>query len=83
MSSREEIIRAHLRESGEVKNKTAESCVAEIAQAATVIVDAIAGGGRILLLGNGGSAADCQHMAAEFVSRLSADFLVQGFRQLR
>lgn len=30
--------------------------------------------GKILLCGNGGSAADCQHVAAEFVSRLSSDF---------
>ena len=33
------------------------------------IIDAILGGGKVLWCGNGGSAADCQHMAAEFVGR--------------
>jgi D-sedoheptulose 7-phosphate isomerase len=47
-------------------------------RAATAIAEAIAGGGKILLCGNGGSAADCQHMAAEFVSRLSSDFVRPG-----
>jgi len=78
MSSSLEIIRAHFRGSVDVKNKTAESCAAEIARAATVIADSVAGGGKILLCGNGGSAADCQHMAAEFVSRLSSDFVRPG-----
>jgi D-sedoheptulose 7-phosphate isomerase len=31
-------------------------------------------GGKLLLCGNGGSAADCQHLAAEFTSRLRLDF---------
>lgn len=75
MEEIDETIRAHLRASAEVKNKTAETCAAEIARAAAAVADAIAAGGKILLCGNGGSAADCQHMAAEFVSRLSADFV--------
>jgi D-sedoheptulose 7-phosphate isomerase len=40
--------------------------------AATSIATAFERGRKLLLCGNGGSAADCQHMAAEFVSRLSA-----------
>lgn len=40
--------------------------------AATSIATAFEQGRKLLLCGNGGSAADCQHMAAEFVSRLSA-----------
>jgi D-sedoheptulose 7-phosphate isomerase len=39
-----------------------------------VIVQAFRAGGKLLLCGNGGSAADCQHMAAEFVSRLTKTF---------
>ena len=42
--------------------------------AADVITEAFRSGGKLLLCGNGGSAADCQHMAAEFVSRLTKDF---------
>ena len=36
---------------------------------AEVISGALAAGGKVLLCGNGGSAADCQHLAAEFVNR--------------
>jgi D-sedoheptulose 7-phosphate isomerase len=44
-----------------------------IVAAAEDIASAFAAGRKVLLCGNGGSAADCQHMAAEFVSRLSAE----------
>lgn len=49
----------------------AERCLDEILAAARAIADVFASGGKLLLCGNGGSAADCQHFAAEFVSRLS------------
>lgn len=73
-----ELVRAHLRASVEVKTGTAESCASDIVSAAAAIAASITAGGKILLCGNGGSAADCQHMAAEFVSRLSSDFLRPG-----
>ena len=38
------------------------------------MADTFRSGGKVLLCGNGGSAADCQHMATEFVSRLSKEF---------
>ncbi len=38
-------------------------------RAATVIADAIRAGGRVFMFGNGGSAADAQHFAAELVGR--------------
>ena len=43
------------------------------ARAAEVIVSAYRRGGRLLIAGNGGSAADAQHLAAEFVSKLARD----------
>ena len=67
-------IEAHLLQSAEIKRQTAVSCAASIAKAAEVIAGAFLSSGKLLLCGNGGSAADCQHMAAEFVSRLSKDF---------
>jgi D-sedoheptulose 7-phosphate isomerase len=67
-------IENHLLRSAEVKRQTAASCGGSIARAAEVIAGAFLSGGKLLLCGNGGSAADCQHMAAEFVSRLSKDF---------
>jgi D-sedoheptulose 7-phosphate isomerase len=44
-------------------------CVAQIAVAAEAVLEALSGGGKLLLFGNGGSAADAVHVAAEFVGR--------------
>src|SRR5258705_9374352 len=44
-----------------------------VAAAADLITARFRAGGKLLLWGNGGSAADCQHLAAEFVSRLTRD----------
>ena len=45
-----------------------------IASAACAIAKAFSSGNKVLLCGNGGSAADSQHIATEFVSTLTADF---------
>jgi len=66
--------RSYLLESAEVKRLTAEACAEAIAMAAGILEEAFRSGGKLLICGNGGSAADCQHMAAEFVSRLTKDF---------
>jgi D-sedoheptulose 7-phosphate isomerase len=68
-------IRDYLNASAEVQRRTADVCTEQVATAAQLISTAVSGGGTIFLCGNGGSAADCQHVAAEFVSRLSADFV--------
>ena len=47
--------------------------VAAVERAARLVADALAGGGQVLLCGNGGSAADAQHLAAELVGRLQLD----------
>ncbi|MDA9102978.1 D-sedoheptulose 7-phosphate isomerase [Candidatus Thioglobus sp.] len=41
----------------------------EVAKSAQLCIDCLTNGGKILLLGNGGSAADAQHIAAELVGR--------------
>jgi D-sedoheptulose 7-phosphate isomerase len=66
-------IENHLLRSAEIKRQTAASCAASIARAAEVIAETFLSSGKLLLCGNGGSAADCQHIAAEFVSRFSKD----------
>ena len=66
---------AHLRDSAAVKQHTAEICTASILAAAEVIAESFRTSGKLLLCGNGGSAADCQHLATEFTSRLSTDFV--------
>ncbi|OGU54566.1 MAG: phosphoheptose isomerase [Ignavibacteria bacterium RBG_13_36_8] len=60
-------------ESSEVKLKMDKECSETIAKAVDIICKSIKNGGKILLCGNGGSAADCQHIAAEFMIRLSHD----------
>ena len=48
-------------------------CQSLFAAAVAVVVDRYKQGGRIYIAGNGGSAADAQHLAAEFVSKLARD----------
>ncbi|HVB34517.1 MAG TPA: D-sedoheptulose 7-phosphate isomerase [Patescibacteria group bacterium] len=45
----------------------------KLSQAATIMADSLRSGGRLFALGNGGSAAQAQHVAAELVGRLEAD----------
>jgi D-sedoheptulose 7-phosphate isomerase len=44
-----------------------------IRRMADVLIESLRSGGRVYLVGNGGSAADCQHIAAELISRLRPD----------
>jgi D-sedoheptulose 7-phosphate isomerase len=45
----------------------------DIARFAARVADCIAGGGQVFWMGNGGSAADCQHLAAELVGRFERE----------
>lgn len=65
--------RAYLLESADVKRSTADNCIDSILAAARILSRVFRSGGKLLLCGNGGSAADCQHMATELVSRLTKD----------
>jgi D-sedoheptulose 7-phosphate isomerase len=58
-------------ESSEVKLKIQHECMNSILEAVDVISRAYRNGHKVLLCGNGGSAADCQHIAAELMIRLS------------
>lgn len=64
----------HLHASADVKQEVARACLPAILQASAIIAESFRNGGHLYLCGNGGSAADCQHMAAEFVSRLTREF---------
>jgi D-sedoheptulose 7-phosphate isomerase len=64
----------HLQVSASVTRATAERCSGSIVNVANLIVSCFQAGHKLLICGNGGSAADAQHMAAEFVNRLSKDF---------
>jgi D-sedoheptulose 7-phosphate isomerase len=62
-------VRASLQEGADLRLKVAGNCGRQIVEAALLISDCLAAGGKLLLFGNGGSAADAQHLAAEFVGR--------------
>jgi len=63
-------VRAIFAESARVHEMAAESLSDVIAASATAVTDALRAGNKVLLCGNGGSAADAQHIAAELAGRL-------------
>ena len=69
----EDCIRRSIERSIAVKNLLLENTevVSTIAQASTCLVECLDKGNKVLLFGNGGSAADAQHIAAEFVGRFA------------
>jgi D-sedoheptulose 7-phosphate isomerase len=54
-------------------NALIRDCSGQIDECARIIVDTVKNGGKILICGNGGSAADAQHIAAEFVGRYETE----------
>ena len=60
-----------LNESSETKLNMLKECSEDILSAVKIISDSYKKGKKLLLCGNGGSAADCQHIATEFMIRLS------------
>ena len=61
------------RESIEIKKAFFDSHSDSVARAAELLIASIKAGGKVLIFGNGGSAADAQHIAAELVNRLNYD----------
>lgn len=66
-----EEVRSQLAETAAVQQLVAEYCGDAILAAAALIADSLERGGKLMLCGNGGSAADSQHIAAELVGRMS------------
>jgi len=73
MGAHIEKIREQLRESCRVKQSFSDDLLARIEIFATRSAEALAAGRKLVFFGNGGSAADAQHLAAELVVRLHAD----------
>ncbi|MEC7238135.1 MAG: SIS domain-containing protein [Pseudomonadota bacterium] len=63
-------VHACLASSAEVKLQTATACSEAVIRAAEIIVTSLKDGGKLMFCGNGGSAGDSQHLAAEFVATL-------------
>lgn len=66
-------ILAHFQESADLKLKSAAALSQPISQAVELMFTALSNGNKILACGNGGSAADCQHFAAELVGRFERE----------
>jgi len=78
MVDRTTFIRESLEESAATKKAILNSCFEDISRAVTIIRDALENGNKLLLCGNGGSAADSQHIATEFTIRLNHDIKRKG-----
>jgi D-sedoheptulose 7-phosphate isomerase len=70
-----ELVKRNLNTSIDAKRNflNTESQLVEFSEAVTCVVKSYKNAGRIYIAGNGGSAADAQHLAAEFVSKLARD----------
>src|SRR5437867_12556397 len=66
-------IRAHFADSAQVKLAAVDALAPVIARAATLMTDCLLADGKLLACGNGGSASDAQHFAAELVGRLERE----------
>jgi len=62
-----------LKESISVKEQILKTMVVDISKAALKIAKSLKAGGKVIVFGNGGSAADAQHIAAEFVGRFKLE----------
>jgi D-sedoheptulose 7-phosphate isomerase len=70
LAYRQKFILDSLKASAETKQKIADACVPAVVKAIDLLVEAFNNHKKVLLCGNGGSAADAQHLATEFVIRL-------------
>ncbi len=69
----DQLIQRHFNESAETARATAQALGPQIARAVSKALRTLEHGGKILICGNGGSASDAQHFAAELVCRYELD----------
>jgi D-sedoheptulose 7-phosphate isomerase len=69
----DEIIRQYIDQAAEALRQMDDKRLGEIRAAAAVLIDCLRSGGAVFVCGNGGSAADAQHIAAELAGRFLRD----------
>ena len=69
----EKIIQDEIKESIAVKQRVLHELTSQIKKFAEIIINAYKKGGRVIIFGNGGSAADAQHIVGELVNKLYFD----------
>jgi len=72
-ASAEGVVRGAIQESIEVQAQLLEQHVSTITRLTKLLVGTLRAGGKLVIFGNGGSAADAQHVAAELVNRFRMD----------
>lgn len=65
--------RDYLQDAQDLFSRVRDACADDVASAADLLVGSLRDEGKLMICGNGGSAADAQHMATEFVSTLTLD----------
>ncbi len=68
-----DVVRAALAEAADLHRRVSDGQAASIVEAAGVMRDAIGAGGHVYVFGNGGSATDAEHFAAELVGRFARE----------
>jgi D-sedoheptulose 7-phosphate isomerase len=66
-------VSAQFAESAQLKREASAALAAPIARASVLLADTLRAGGKVLACGNGGSAADAQHFAAELINRFEIE----------
>jgi D-sedoheptulose 7-phosphate isomerase len=66
-------VTAQFAESAQLKSDASQALAEPIARAGTLLAEALRNGGKVLACGNGGSAADAQHFAAELINRFEIE----------
>ena len=72
-AARKKAVIESLEESARIKKAIAENLAEKIVEAAVKVIETYRAGGKVLLAGNGGSAADAQHIATELVGRFKQE----------
>jgi D-sedoheptulose 7-phosphate isomerase len=73
-----ELIQMRFTELSEVISRTAVECELQILEVSKILITAFSNNNKLLICGNGGSAADSQHFATEFMSTFSPDIKRPG-----
>ena len=74
--------RDYLTEAAGVMVAVTDTCLEDIVAASEILIESFRAGGALLICGNGGSAADAQHLATEFVSALTLDRIRPAMRAI-
>lgn len=69
MSTERDLVERHMRELAAMAQRVGSELGGQAADIAVIVADTLAAGGKLLFCGNGGSAADAQHLATEYVVR--------------